>query len=360
MRSHLLATRKLQCLVSICLTLCTASYAQSRPYYLASSDDFGIKFWKVDTLNRSYNLVATWKAPVSLTVRSISAFPKSRKLLVGAVSSGNSKAFTVTLSGDGKVSSIDHNWIGYGYPLISPSERSVAVVGWDGCHGYIDLRKNRRDAELSKFAEKGYGGVGAWTVGEFPRLGIHGVASWIKEAEQIRPFKISRYSWKGERVTETLQFRLPVRDSGLSLSVGVALDADGSFIRVDKDTIKRISSTTTKVTERTVAASNWENLLGIGPGPNSNGLSLIKNSTGASVILSAGGEAFSLSRPQDILQPLTVGIVPAINTQGNGEVAMAARDGIRIGRLVGARFYQTILIPGKYLKEIEYLGPTSR
>lgn len=359
MRSHL-AKRQLQCLAFVSLALCTVSHAESRPYYLASSDAFGIQFWKVDTVQRNYKLVATWKAPERLTVRTISAFPKSRKLLVSADSSENSKVFTVSLSGDGKVSSVDHNWIGYGYPFISPSERTVAVVGWDGCHGYIDLQRNRRDAELSKVAQKGYGGVGAWTVGEFPRLGIHGVASWTKEAEQIRPFKISRYSWKGERVTETLQFRLPVRNAGISLSVGVALEADGSFIRVDKDTIKRVSGTTGRITERTVAASNWENLLGIGPGPNSNGLSLIRNSTGALVILSAGGEAFSLSRPQDILQPLTVGILPAINTQGNGEVAMAGEDGIRIGRWVGARFYQTILIPGKYFKQIVYLGPISR
>ncbi len=160
----------MQWIVSIVLTLCTASHAQSKPYLLASSDEFGIQFWKVDTLKRDYKLVATWKAPDRLTVRSISAFPKSRKLLVGAVSAGNSKVFTVSLSGDGKVSSIGHNWIGYGYPLISPSERTVAVVGWDGCHGYIDLQK-REGCRAFKICSEGLRWSGSLDCRRVPATG---------------------------------------------------------------------------------------------------------------------------------------------------------------------------------------------
>lgn len=329
-------------------TSTSLSEAQApKPYFLASNTSSTVVIWKIDPGTRTYKQVASWRAPGNLTIQSICAYPKSRKLLVSGIESYNSKVFTLTLSPSSIITAKDHSWIGYGYPLISPSEMTVAIVGWDGLHGYIDLRTNKRDSKLAEFSRKRYDNIGAWNVGKYPHKGLYAVASWFRPQREVESFKIRKYAWKGEKIEEVLRFR--TKDN---YTVGVVLDRDGSIITAENGSIKRITGRSENIRTRT--ARSVPGYVGSAPLGNSTGLSLVRNSVGETVLVSSSGDTLVLT--SGVSWKTYAGPTPAINTFSDGEVAMAGNDGIHIGRWVGSRFYRTIFIPGKYFTELEYLG----
>lgn len=339
------------CLFAACVAVPTLGFAQGKPYYLASSTPSYVEFWKINPEHRAYKLVAKWEVPRELTIETIHSYPKSRKLLVRASYSYNRKLFTISLSESGKLSTVSHGWIGYGYPAISPSEKTVAVLGHSGCYGYLSLVGNRPEGKVTD--ANNVDGE-AFLIGKSPSQSVICVASWLRLNSQRTPLDVIKYVWKGEKVVEDLQIEVPFPSEP---PIGVLMDPTGSLLRIEKTVTQRLSGKTGKIQKQLLGKFAFRNFSQLDPGP-PNALGLLINSTGSPVVLSKWGESASLTNPSRVSVSLPAGIREVINTRGNGDVALVTKAGIRIGRWVGPNFQQSMLLPGRDFKfwGIEYLG----
>lgn len=183
------------CLFAACVAAPTLGFALGKPYYLASATTRHVEFWKINPEHRAYKLIARWDVPGKLTIETIHSYPKSRKLLVRANYGTNRNLFTVSLSDSGKISTVSHGSIGYGYPAISPSEMTVGVLGWQGCYGYLSLVGNRPAGKVTD-PKKADGE--AYLIGKLPGGGVISIGSWLRLNHERSPLDVIKYVWQGE------------------------------------------------------------------------------------------------------------------------------------------------------------------
>lgn len=342
------------CVFAACVAAPTWGLAQGKPYYLASSTPSYVEFWKINPEHRAYKLVAKWEVPRGLRIETIHSYPKSRKLLVRANYSYSRKLFTISLSESGKISTVSHGYIGSGYPAISPSEKTVAVLGW-GCYGYLSLVGNRPAGKVTD-PKKDDGE--AYLIGKLPGGRVICIASWLRLNHERSPLDVIKYVWQGERIVEDLQIEVPFPAEP---PIGVLMEPTGSLLRIEKNGTQRLSGKTGKIQKQSLDKFAFRNFSQLDPAP-ANGLKLFLNSAGAPIVLSTWGESAYLSNPNRVRASLQGGIREVINTRGNGDVALVTIAGIRIGRWVGPNYHQSMLLPGKNLKflDVEYLGPAPK
>lgn|GEM_PF-5264065 len=338
------------CLLAACVAAPTLGFTQGKPYYLASATPNHVEFWKINPEHHAYKLVAKWEVPQELTIETIHSYPKSRKLLIRASYSFNRKLFTISLSESGKISTVSHGWIGYGYPAISPSERTVAVLGLGGCYGYVNLVGTRSAGKLNDWNIDGE----TYLIGKSRSRGDICVGTWQRIRFHAQPLDVIKYVWKGERVVEDLQVEVPFREEP---PIGVLMDPAGSLLQIEQSGTQRFTGRNGKIRKQALPKFAFKVFSHLDPGDHS-GLSLFLNSAGSPVVLSTWGESALLSNPKQVRASLQDRIRKAINTSGNGDVALATKTGIRIGRWVGPHFQQSMILPGKDFKfwDIEYLG----
>lgn len=337
--------------LAACVAAPTSGFAQGKPYYLASSTPSHVEFWKINPEHHAYKLVAKWEVPRELTIETIHSYPKSRKLLVRTSYSYNRKLFTISLSKSGKISTVSHGWIGNGYPAISPSEKTVAVPGHSGCYGYLSLVGNK----LAGRVTDAYNVDGeVYLIGKSRSQGDICVATWKRIRFDARPLDVIKYVWKGEKVVEDLQIEVPFREEP---PIGVLMDPAGSILQIEQSGTQRFTGRNGKIRKQALPKFAFKVFSHLDPGDHS-GLSLFLNSAGSPVVLSTWGESTLLSNPKQVRASLQDRIRKAINTSGNGDVALATKTGIRIGRWVGPHFQQSMILPGEEYKfwDIEYLG----
>lgn len=339
------------CLFSACVSASTLGFAQGKPYYLASSTWRHVEFWKINPEHRAYKLVARWEVPGNLIIETIDSYPKSRKILVRASYGDDRKLFSITLSDSGKISTVSNGSIGYGYPAISPSEKTVAVLGYSGCYGYLSLAGNR---PAGKVTDANNEDGEAYLIGKSPSQGVICVASWLRLNSQATPLDVIKYVWKGEKVVEDLQIEVPFASNP---AIGVLMDPTGSLLRIEKSATQRFTGRTGNVRKQALRKFGFKDFSLIDPNI-FNGLKLVINASGSPVVLSRGGESALLSDPSHVRISLPAGMREVINTRENGDVALVTKAGIRIGRWVGPNYQQSMLLPGKDFKfwDIAYLG----
>lgn len=336
------------------------TYAEApKPYYLACSSSDRVDLWLIEEARRKATLVDTWNPPKGTWIASrITTAPKTGVIVVptrtdnpdtdpndpnreGVYFLDDFKTLTsLNLSGE-KLVPTDWGQVGYGHPILAPNGKRIAMVGDQGCYGYIDLQSKKKDATLTDPEHQTWVDADLRFIGSSSDSSISAIATWRRIAEDVSHYTISRFAWQGGRVKESFEFELPIAGPGVSLS------ADGTLLLIEKTSIQRVFGGLNGAEKQVVQRGSFGETVG----PFQAGVShfAVQTVDGKNAVVSAAGHWTEVGSRQSSVNRLASSVAAITNTYKPGAIAFTTFDkSVSVGAFRNGSAEIRFSFPGEY------------